>query len=396
MKNKKLAKRLILLIEIIGLLMWGGELLTHGPLAGNRLPRGTPEEGVLTKEYTVKHGDATDEVTVQVHPVARGEKEKKALLDAAEQEVLNTYLGENTDAEHIDRNLHFAAEYAGGAVEAAWNLTPGQYVDASGALRPESLTKAVEISAEVELRCEDCTRSLELPLVVYPLSTDTEEGFRHALEASLQEADAADPTSREVELPDNVGEQSLTWREKSEGTGLQLCFLGLAAAIGIRAAEGAEERERKKKLQKALQRDYPNIVNWLSLYVGAGISMKQAFTMIGKEATAEHPGYEAILRCARSMADGKSEMAAYEDLSTYAPEKNYRKLSLLITHHLRKGSEDLIFQLEKEARAAFEQRKIQAKVAGEEASTKLLLPMMGLLGIILVVLIVPALRGINI
>ena len=118
--------------------------------------------------------------------------------------------------------------------------------------------------------------------------------------------------------------------------------------------------------------------------------------MIGKEASPEHPGYEAILRCARSMADGKSEMAAYEDLSTYAPEKNYRKLSLLITHHLRKGSEDLIFQLEKEARAAFEQRKIQAKVAGEEASTKLLLPMMGLLGIILVVLIVPALRGINI
>lgn len=396
MKNKKLAKRLILLIEVIGLLMWGAEVLQHTLLADNRLMRGTPEEGLQEKEYTVKHGEDSEEITVKIHPLARSKKEREALLDVAEQEVLATYLGENADALHIDRNLQLAGEYANGAVEATWNLSPGQYVDASGALRPENLQEAIEVTAQVELRCEESTRSLELPLVVYPLSVETEEGFRYALEAGLQAADEANPASEEVVLPSEVGEQTLTWREKTDATGLQLCFLGLAAAIGIKAAEGVEERERKKKLQKALQRDYPNIVNWLSLYVGAGISMKQAFSMIGKEATSEHPGYEAVLRCARAMADGKSEMAAYEDLSTYAPEKNYRKLSLLITHHLRKGSEDLIFQLEKEARVAFEQRKIQAKVAGEEASTKLLLPMMGLLGIILVVLIVPALRGINI
>jgi hypothetical protein len=55
-----------------------------------------------------------------------------------------------------------------------------------------------------------------------------------------------------------------------------------------------------------------------------------------------------------------------------------------------------MFQLEREAQSAFEQRKMHAKVAGEEASTKLLIPMMGLLGIILVVLVIPALQGINI
>ncbi|MBP5266262.1 MAG: type II secretion system F family protein [Lachnospiraceae bacterium] len=396
MKNKKLAKRLILLIEVIGLLMWGMEALQHSLLYDNTIPRGTPEEGVTEKEFTVTHGNETDTVTVRIHPQARPKKEQKKLLARAKEELLSSYLGENASPKQIDHDLYLSTTYADGAVEATWNLTPGQYVDTSGALRPESIQEPVEVVAEVELRCEDALETLTLPLTIYPLSLDTPEGFGYALEEQLRQADEGHPTEGIIHLPEQVAGVDLTWRERMEGTGMQLCLLGIAAAVGLRAAEGAEERERKKKLTKALQRDYPNIVNWLSLYVGAGISMKQAFAMIGKEATSEHPGYEAILRCYRSMADGKSEMAAYEDLSTYAPEKNYRKLSLLITHHLRKGSEDLMFQLEKEARAAFEQRKILAKVAGEEASTKLLLPMMGLLGIVLVVLIVPALWGINI
>ena len=57
---------------------------------------------------------------------------------------------------------------------------------------------------------------------------------------------------------------------------------------------------------------------------------------------------------------------------------------------LKKGSRDLRDQLEQEERAAYDERRINAKVAGEEASLKLLLPMMGMLGVIFIVLMVPA------
>ena len=70
---------------------------------------------------------------------------------------------------------------------------------------------------------------------------------------------------------------------------------------------------------------------------------------------------------------------------------NTKKLASLLTQNLRKGSSELSELLSKEAELAMEQRKNLAKRLGEEAGTKLLLPMMLMLSIIMVLIIVPAL-----
>ena len=51
--------------------------------------------------------------------------------------------------------------------------------------------------------------------------------------------------------------------------------------------------------------------------------------------------------------------------------------------------------LEKEACEAFEQRKAYAKKLGEEASTKMLMPMMIMLAIVMAVIMVPAAFSLN-
>ena len=93
----------------------------------------------------------------------------------------------------------------------------------------------------------------------------------------------------------------------------------------------------------------------------------------------------------RKMMDGMGEIAALEDMGQKSESKEYRKLAMLLVQNLRKGSKDLIATLEKEEQYAFEMRKQRAIRAGEEASTKLLLPMAGMLFIVIVILIVPAL-----
>ena len=396
MKDLKKAKRLILLLEVLGLLLFVGEILQQHVFVSDEIERLEAREGVEEHEYTVEADGHKESVTVEVSPKARTKEEIASLLAAAKEEVDVSYLGANTDATHVQQNLVLQKAYVEDQVDAAWSASPGSYIDTDGSLRFDYIEEATEVYLTVTLRCEEQSETVDYKVVVYPPSVDTPEGFQYELEHELKRADEEYRTEDVMRLPQELDGLRLRWIPKGSYGGLQLCLLGIAAWIGIAFAKKEEERQAQKKLQKALQADYPNIVNWLSLYVGAGMSMKQAFSIIGKEASEEHPGYEAVLRCSRSMADGKSEMAAYEDLSTYAPDKNYRKLSLLITHHLRKGSEDLMFQLEREATNAFEQRKMLAKVAGEEASTKLLIPMMGLLGIILIVLVIPALRGINI
>ena len=75
--------------------------------------------------------------------------------------------------------------------------------------------------------------------------------------------------------------------------------------------------------------------------------------------------------------------------------KAYRKLAALLTQNLRKGSKGLSELLRTEADQAFEERKAAAKKRGEEAGTKLLLPMFMMLSMVLLIVIVPAFLSIQ-
>ena len=69
---------------------------------------------------------------------------------------------------------------------------------------------------------------------------------------------------------------------------------------------------------------------------------------------------------------------------------SYKGLSILLIQNLKKGGKGLLQLLEQEAQAAFEARKRQARVEGEKAAVKLLLPMGMMLLVVLIILMVPA------
>ena len=66
------------------------------------------------------------------------------------------------------------------------------------------------------------------------------------------------------------------------------------------------------------------------------------------------------------------------------------KLGTLLSQNIRKGNKDLLLKLRQEAAVALEERKNRARKAGEEAGTKLLLPMMMMLCIVMVLIMIPA------
>ena len=66
------------------------------------------------------------------------------------------------------------------------------------------------------------------------------------------------------------------------------------------------------------------------------------------------------------------------------------KFTNLLVQNLKKGSNGILAALRQEAKNAFEERRNMARKLGEEAGTKLLLPMMLMLGIVMVLIIIPA------
>ena len=90
------------------------------------------------------------------------------------------------------------------------------------------------------------------------------------------------------------------------------------------------------------------------------------------------------------LQSGRSENEAYDHFGKRCQVSAYMKLSTLLSQNLRKGSSDLLYMLRQEAENAFAERKSLAKKLGEEAGTKLLLPMMMMLCIVMVIIMIPA------
>ena len=68
----------------------------------------------------------------------------------------------------------------------------------------------------------------------------------------------------------------------------------------------------------------------------------------------------------------------------------YKKCAALLTQNIRRGTGELITALGQEAGNAFEEQKAAARRKAEEAQTKLLFPMLLMLGVVMILILVPA------
>ena len=100
--------------------------------------------------------------------------------------------------------------------------------------------------------------------------------------------------------------------------------------------------------------------------------------------------YDEMLLTLREMENGIPEVRAYERFGKRCKLLPYMRFSGVLVQNLQKGAKGALHLLEQEAITAFAERKEAAKKKGEEAGTKLLLPMFGLLGIVLVIVMFPA------
>ena len=98
----------------------------------------------------------------------------------------------------------------------------------------------------------------------------------------------------------------------------------------------------------------------------------------------------------REMQRGTPESECYEHFGMRCGLPVYRKFAVMLSQNLRKGTKGLAELLQREAAGAFEERKAAARKLGEETSTRLLGPMFLMLGVVLMIIVVPAFLTIQI
>lgn len=145
-----------------------------------------------------------------------------------------------------------------------------------------------------------------------------------------------------------------------------------------------------KNRRTAIQIEFPDFLNKLTLLINAGMTVYRAWEKIVIENKKQAALYDELGLTISEIKGGKSEQQAYEDFAKRCRIPEITKFTAVIVQNLRKGSGEIISVLRLQANDCWEMRKNAAKRLGEEASTKLLLPMMLMFLAILLIVATPA------
>lgn len=384
----------------LGLLIQIKELNQNIISENQTLERHEVGEGETIEHLELEIPDLEEETeyTLTVGEKILPESERDALFDRAEQEIAETFCGENESVDRITKPVVLKKRLAENLVTAEWRFDDYDFIQSDGTLTEEEPPEeGVIVTATVTLGYGDYERLYEFSFMVYPPELTDRERVYRGLESYFSEEAKKDGTG-ELTLPAEIGGFSLNWSERRAKTGFLFIGLGALAAILVEMSARQKEVERKKERERLLMCDYPEMVNKLSLLLGAGMTVSGAWERIialyekqrAEGIVGERPTYEEMRLTCRELKDGVGERTAYERFGERCGLRPYRKLSSLIVQNLRKGSRGLTALMAAEADEAFTLRKNLAKKLGEEAGTKLLAPMMLMLGIIVVIIMVPA------
>jgi len=147
---------------------------------------------------------------------------------------------------------------------------------------------------------------------------------------------------------------------------------------------------KEKRRYDSIRSDFPELVSKLVLLVNAGMNMNRAWEKICMESKRSTPLYEELRTTYLQIQGGRPEGEAYEEFARRCKVKEITKFVALVIQNLKRGSGDMVPLLKLQAEECWELRKMRAKQLGEEASAKLMVPMMIMFIGILIIVVLPA------
>lgn len=136
--------------------------------------------------------------------------------------------------------------------------------------------------------------------------------------------------------------------------------------------------------------DLPGFLNTLVLLVSAGLPFSGAVQKVVSDADVSRPLYRELSLVLAEQAAGKPIGQSYEDLAHRCKVPEITRLVSTIIQNLNRGGSDLVHILRLLAGEAWEKRKDIAKKQGEEASSKLVIPMVMVFLAVAIIVLAPA------
>ena len=374
-----------------------------------KIERNSYGERAETDTYKVEIDGKTEEILdIQVAPRSYTEQELQGLYLSATKVLETSFLGQNASAEHVTEKLSLSDSIEGYPFRIRWEMSRYDVVDSTGKLyqnvieKVDTENRGVPVTLTAILQYGSKSFSFSEDIVVYAEKQEilSEKEKLENLVADIEDESREDAY---VELPEMLDGKKLVWRKVESTKTIPLLLVGSAVSFFFLYSEIQKERKEKQKREKQMLFDYPEIVSQFTVLISAGMSTKNAWKKIVEDyrkqkarTGRERWAYEEMFYILQEMQSGIPEAECYAHFVERANLMPYMKLGALLLQNLRKGTKGMWAMLEVEACQSLEERKNQVKKLGEEAGTKLLLPMLLMLIVVLLIVMVPAFVSIQI
>lgn len=147
-----------------------------------------------------------------------------------------------------------------------------------------------------------------------------------------------------------------------------------------------------KKRHEAFITELPTFMHKLSLLIAAGETVRRAWIRAGiaDADRGKHPLYEELMKTSNELSQGIPFSKALEDLHRRCGIHEMSTLATTVLMNYRRGGEMFALALQDASRLMMERKYAVVRTRGEEASTKLLLPMMFMLFAVMTIVAAPA------
>lgn len=407
--GKELCRKIILIflgtvgIAFLVFMSDNGKKLLQDEHGQSVLQRNAPGMGSREEDLEVQIGDLKESVTVKVSEEKYTKEELENVFEEAARKLETLILGENKSLDEVRSDLDLITEIPETGITIAWELDNYEVMDQQGKLRQEVVdASGILLKLDAVLSYGEETFYHTFYVHIYPTKLTKAERWLQDLKAETERLDKEQATKDKMSLPTSVDGQQVIWKYVTDFRAVGILLLGTILAMLCYAAEGQRKKEEDKARKKQMEFDYPQLISRFTLYLGAGLPVRNAWSKIVQSYEEEEKRngrreiYEEMAYTMHEISSGASESECYERFGERCGLTKYRKFGTLLSQNLKKGSRGISELLKQEAFQAFEERKDFAKKLGEEAGTKMLAPMFLMLGVVLVIIVVPAFFSVQI
>ncbi|MCR5775607.1 MAG: type II secretion system F family protein [Lachnospiraceae bacterium] len=367
-------------------------------ITGGQIERNAYGEGDKTVTLDLyKEGELYErEKEIVIEERRYTENELGPIFEEVIKELETKILGENSSPDHIDHDLNLVKSSGLYPIDIEWMIGDYDALDSSGHIQDgfhDSSGKIVPLTAILSYGAAE--ESHVFSVRVFPRYRKENDRLNYEIDRSISEYAEETRTLGTQVLPDEIDGYRFTYERSLSHTWLYIIAISLLSAFILYMGKDRDLKAEVVKREREMLLDYPEIVSKLTLLIGAGLTLRAAFEKVAidyKNRTFGRRSFalEEMLITVNRMRSGVSEYEAYLDFGKRCAVRRYTKLGALFSQNIKKGSTGLLPELEREVHDAFEERKANARKQGEEAGTKLLLPMALMLSVVMIIVIVPA------